>query len=1115
MKLFSTTVALLFFTSLIAQTNTLDPQLVNVNQSSVTSGIIYERVTQIANLYDFNQSGNVHNTANYAFFEQALSELYRASNNTRLISHYELWNRILADESSKNVVNIGIINSPFQILNYDPDTPSLGGLNLVNNLYSQISNTVPFYDLYALVVAPLKSIAEGTSITYKFRNDLILNNGNKTIKTLIADLGDGIARTIISNGTIVLPSVTYNNTGSNGDKKLSFTVTFDDNFTITTYGKISLFKSAGRSLTGRGTANTSSALCVSSPTVEDLLWNNPTNPKRLISDYAYQGLGESTPIFGEIEARVFYKDNQRKLSKPILIIDGFDPGDARKIQDCDCQDDADCFKNNSVNGVFKAIDYDSFQDVMGYKNESDIVTNFIETANTKGFDVILINLPTYYRNGVKIDGGADYIERNAMNLATLINKLNLILIQNGSTEKLVVIGPSMGGQISRYALAWMEKKFAETNDPKYKHNTRLWVAFDSPNLGANIPMGDQALINLVKSESRDAEKKYNELLGSTASKEQLIEFHQQGTSQNLVNTSYLNGSTISQGMPTNSGNPYFQTHYNNQFTNGLPNSKGFPMNLRKIAIVNGSLTGKTSGSNDEVVLDLKAIQRVCYKPLSFFGIGGGPSHCYTTVVSQMDARYLTSSGGSSAKIAYFRKAPSSGIYTESPNLNTRGNMDIVPGGLYGATNDISEAITGKKIFETRGSFWQYPGDNIGYWLSKNLGTADWDIRKLKPLHTFIPTFSSIAHKQPNQSWANPLNRNLVCTGETPFDSYFGEDENTEHVTLNYRSVNWLLKELGDSTTLPSWQPPSFPISSTTNTGEDRICYEGDTSTYNLDPCKVPGPATWSVSSNLAIVSQTAYSVTVSNLSPGTGTIKSTFKNGLTTSRAVALGSSAPSPYFPTLVGGYTCAFDPGKYAPCVIQDAPHDSGRLYSSLSLTAAGIGNTIDSDWEWEAMNEGFKFSGSTTSPDGKKATGKDFVTISFTSYIPDFIQFRCRVKNVCTWGDWKSYIFKFSDGRPIVVTPPTPTPPASGYYTFNPNPTMGDTITISLIDENIVPPINTTIVVSVWTTSGTLVLPERNLDSSTGGSLYVGNLLYRTGYLLRIKVNNVTETHYLIKS
>ncbi len=99
-------------------------------------------------------------------------------------------------------------------------------------------------------------------------------------------------------------------------------------------------------------------------------------------------------------------------------------------------------------------------------------------------------------NGVltTVDGGADYIERNAMAHIALYQKLNGSLNDNGSSEQLVIMGPSMGGQVSRYALAYMEKEFAATGLPEWNHNTRLWVSVDSPHQGANIPMGGQANI---------------------------------------------------------------------------------------------------------------------------------------------------------------------------------------------------------------------------------------------------------------------------------------------------------------------------------------------------------------------------------------------------------------------------------------------------------------------------------------------------------------------------------------------------------------------------------------------------------------------------------------------
>lgn len=71
------------------------------------------------------------------------------------------------------------------------------------------------------------------------------------------------------------------------------------------------------------------------------------------------------------------------------------------------------------------------------------------------------------------------------------------------------------------------------------HNTYLWVSIDSPHLGANIPLGDQALLNLVKNSSHEAKAFYEKDLSSPAAQQQLIEFHREGSSYHLVNQNFF------------------------------------------------------------------------------------------------------------------------------------------------------------------------------------------------------------------------------------------------------------------------------------------------------------------------------------------------------------------------------------------------------------------------------------------------------------------------------------------------------------------------------------------------------------------------------------------------
>ena len=139
---------------------------------------------------------------------------------------------------------------------------------------------------------------------------------------------------------------------------------------------------------------------------------------------------------------------------------------------------------------------------MGYdhdNNPNNSNKDLIEELQKNGYDVIIVNHHKYISNGKEIDGGSDYIQRNAYVLISLIRHIKSI--QQGTT-KMTIIGPSMGGLISRYALAYMEKKLAETGDnTKWNHNTRLWVSFDSPHQGANIPIGVQKGIQYFAEEA--------------------------------------------------------------------------------------------------------------------------------------------------------------------------------------------------------------------------------------------------------------------------------------------------------------------------------------------------------------------------------------------------------------------------------------------------------------------------------------------------------------------------------------------------------------------------------------------------------------------------------------
>jgi hypothetical protein len=127
------------------ETISLDQQLSNIPQSSVASGIIYERVISASNLYNFNKV-STFNTANFPYFKQAFSEMRRASNHTKFIS-LEAFTNLAAANTTPNEVDLAILNTQFNILNYNVDNPNSGGMtyNTSTNKYVLIPNKAPFY----------------------------------------------------------------------------------------------------------------------------------------------------------------------------------------------------------------------------------------------------------------------------------------------------------------------------------------------------------------------------------------------------------------------------------------------------------------------------------------------------------------------------------------------------------------------------------------------------------------------------------------------------------------------------------------------------------------------------------------------------------------------------------------------------------------------------------------------------------------------------------------------------------------------------------------------------------------------------------------------------------
>ncbi len=372
------------------------------------------------------------------------------------------------------------------------------------------------------------------------------SNQGVGINSVVVNFGDGGAsRTLTPGGPSV--QVTY---GAAGIKQLNFIITCSDGSQRTAKSELEVDPNAR-------TAATTYPYFDGISTVDST---------RIQADIPFQGYDEWVPYQGKGDILTYYASARSQLRKPIILIDGFDPTDGRSAQ---------LFYNRNM--LYKD----------GDGRDQNLGDKFRENTPGNGYDVVILNAPKYEYTSVQElvcpifnfegtscwfqdvkryrAGGGDYIERNAMVLVKLIQTVNQQLQANGSSEKITIIGPSMGGLISRYALRYMEQN-------NMNHNCKLWVSFDSPHHGASIPIGLQAMLVHMGTDMglEGARKAVGDLLLAPAARQMLIH-HYEGTVNEHPG-----------------GSPGFRDRFAQTM-----NAMGFPQApcLRRVALNNGSKNG--------------------------------------------------------------------------------------------------------------------------------------------------------------------------------------------------------------------------------------------------------------------------------------------------------------------------------------------------------------------------------------------------------------------------------------------------------------------------------------------------------------------------------------------
>ena len=1017
-------------------TQRMDEILINVNKTPITTGILYDRVMSFSDLDWLKENGAITNS-NYQHFIQSWSELYRSAYNPTFASLETLKTNINAN-TNQTLVDIGVINTKMNYIDYG--TATTPNLTTANGLLYNVAGINPFLEKQVTVIAPLKNKVTSGTITFRLLPSFMLQLTGLPIKSLVANFGTGTSYNLITNSVVSTtnPTVTF---ATSGKKEFTFTVTFSNNTTETLKATMDITVPNSSPLV-MAMANPSSF-----PLEEDFVGTAGITTTTA-GNIAFQGYNETTATKGTLEYRTYYNlvtnngSAKSKIKKEIIILDGYDPGDGRKIYQ---------------GSVGYSQDKSSLYELMAYDDDNNPATEKVNLVTKLrsapyGFDVTLVNFPA----------GADYIERNAMAVVSLLQRETAKLATNGSTEKIILIGPSMGGLISRYALAYMEKN-------GLNHNTKLWVSFDSPHLGANIPIGAQENLYFYGYNGRQdqAKTKFDENFRSPAARQMLIE-QLDNNHEAYPYPTTLWGNSSPSGQ--NNNTPFRQQFQNNLNTNGLAGSNGYPQNVRKIAMINGTTNGTKTNGEGQKFLDLAAFTIIKYGQIF------GTSIQTKIKVATIEDSFLQNTGGYgqtfAGKVTIKRVG---GIEVQSgsvsrTNSNPRGSMDNVQGGTFNTQGIIKDEFT----------------------LALNDAVDSQEWRAYLPNHAFIPSVSSLAFKNPNFDWSTALNRNLVCdpnNKEIYFDSYFAPSRNEEHVFVSAENANWLIKELQG---IP--QAPYFPIQAGILAGPDVLCNTNATYSFT-DVCKVPSPVKyndqngnlvngWSVSPNLNIVSSTPYSITVSQITNGSGTITATFQNGETLTKTIWVGTPQFQEFY----------FYGGQYATVCI--APID--YLVSSLpsnkvkAIFDGMSSNEIldNTNWQWETENNLIMLNGT-----------KDTRTICPME--TGFSSFKVRAKNACGWSEWYQ-IPQFE----ITLPPNNFMRQSLNTYSVYPNPTK-DIVTIDLRDQNNKPDKNAKISGELFDIMG---LSKTKIEIKDNNATFSVRGLNKGIYVLKIYINDKVESHQI---
>ena len=693
--------------------------LENLDKSQIPTGVLYESVFPWAELEFFDGTTNA-DTSNFMHFMQAYNELYQSTFNRTNVTHpYDFENNYLNLHSDRDFHHaLGVIDYNFNTI--DPDAIVNNQLFVQNEkLYDVAGRTdSPYITKHVFLASPLLAgnIERFYNGTHYFHIDqqFILSNTGLQVSNI-----DYIDFEL--NGTLLHREY------ANG--RSSFTIPVDFNIFNK---KLEALIIKIKRLIGDGQV---SRIELKTEVLKNLTPCNGLTQIQVTGD-AFDG-GYGTGAYSSLgRGYIFFANNNcasQQVRKPIIFVDGFDPTNTRDVWE---------IWDTRINKRF---------------TENGIDTFFGDELRANGYDVIIYDYDEKFTLSTPNRGGAGLVENNGIALAKFLQTL-YTQYQGSLEQDFIIIGPSMGALVARYALTYAE----HNNLP---HHTALYISFDGPHQGAQVPVGVQNMLDLVT--------QYGGLKLSGGFRNFL---HQNNAAKQML---VHHSSTEAESVTPN--------NFRNIFLNNFASIGNFPTQCRTVAVANGNRQGILKTNHPTIPIppcgdefELAVKKRLLPNCTSPF--------CYkmrTQVFSQTDnsrcesMKFSVNNNANLLQLVFGGGEFNNKTTFTLPSFDNN-SYDVAPGGVFGADAEFDVDTLKFLQWVLTGTI-KIPTNNL---VNTN----------------FVPTVSSVAYSFPNnEPYKVYKNLNGIilanCEGTTPFDTAYAPNNDIAHARYDEQLISWFRDEI--------------------------------------------------------------------------------------------------------------------------------------------------------------------------------------------------------------------------------------------------------------------------------------------------------------------------------